>query len=315
MPDLPIARVERFEVPSEQEGERLDRFLAHVLEKASRTEVQRLIKSGLVAIDGETVRKPALRLAAGDMIVIQLPDTQPQPLAAEQIPLSILYEDDDLVAIDKPAGMVVHPAHGHATGTLVNAALAYWPQVADLLGEERPGIIHRLDKDTSGVILLAKTRPALLALQAQFKARTVSKQYIALVEGIPDNPDGVIDAPIGRDPHQRKRMAVVRQGRPSSTRYHVVETFGDTSLLEVTPLTGRTHQIRVHMAWIRHPIVGDTVYGRRKPSIPIERHFLHAAKLTVHSPTGGHELTFSAPLPDALAQVLDQLRRRSGHDD
>ncbi len=315
MPDSPIARVERIEVSPEQEGERLDRFLTSALPEASRTEVQRLIKAGLVAVDDEKAQKPALRLMAGDIVTVQLPEIQPQPLAAEPIPLSILYEDDELVAIDKPAGMVVHPAHGHTTGTLVNAALSHWPQVANLLGEERPGIIHRLDKDTSGVIILAKTRPALLDLQAQFKARTVSKQYIALVEGIPDNPEGGIDAPIGRDPRQRKRMAVTREGRPSSTRYHVVEIYEENALLEVYPLTGRTHQIRVHLAWIGHPVVGDAVYGRRKQSIKLARHFLHAGKLTVHSPSGGHELTFSAPLPEELAQVLAQLRRGSGDHD
>jgi len=310
MPDSLPARVMCFEVSPEDEGERLDCFLARTLEGASRTEVQRLIKSGLVTIAGEIAQKPALRLVAGSLVAARLPEVTPQPLAAETIPLTILYEDDDLVAIDKPAGMVVHPAQGHVTGTLVNAALAYWPQVINLLGEGRPGIVHRLDKATSGVIILAKTRPALLALQAQFKARTVTKQYIALVEGIPGNPDGLIEAPIGRDPRERKRMGIVRDGRPSATRYHVTETFEDNALLDVHPLTGRTHQIRVHLAWIGHPVVGDAVYGRQKQRIALERHFLHAASLTVRSPSGAGDLTFTAPLPEELVGVLAQLRGR-----
>jgi 23S rRNA pseudouridine1911/1915/1917 synthase len=252
---------------------------------------------------------------AGDSITVNIPETQPQTLAAEPIPLAVLYEDDDFVAIDKPAGMVVHPSHGHESGTLVNAALAHWPQVANLLGEERPGIVHRLDKDTSGIIIMAKTRPALLALQAQFKARTVKKQYIALVEGIPDNREGVIDAAIGRDPRRRKRMAVVRGGRSSLTRYHVAEVFEDHALLDVYPLTGRTHQIRVHMAWIGHPVVGDSIYGRRRQPIKLDRHFLHAASLTICSPSSSSEITFSSPLPDELTGVLNELRRRSGHND
>lgn len=315
MSEVPIARLEQFEAKPEHEGERLDRFLADVLGEASRTQIQRLIKSGLVTVGEKMVAKPALRLTAGDVVTVQLPKTQPQALIAESIPLSILYEDDDLVAVDKPAGMVVHPARGHKSGTLVNAALARWPQVIDLLGEERPGIVHRLDKDTSGVIVLAKTHPALLSLQEQFKARTVSKQYVALVEGIPHNSKGIINAPIGRDSRQRKRMAVISNGRPSLTNYCVAEMFEGNALLDVYPETGRTHQIRVHLAWIGHPVVGDKVYGRRKQQIKLKRHFLHAANLKVQSPSGDNELTFSAPLPMELTEVLNLLRRQSGHDD
>lgn len=310
MTNLPIARVERFEVDPRNDGERLDRYLARSLETLSRSEVQRLVKAGLVAVEGVPILKSAHRLTGGDFVTVQIPKPQPQALIAESIPLTVLYEDDDLVAIDKPAGMVVHPAHSHETGTLINAALARWPQIANLVGEGRPGIVHRLDKDTSGVIVLAKTPSAFRALQDQFKHRIVRKHYVALAAGIPDNPDGVIDAPLGRDPRQRKRMAVVRRGRPALTRYHVAEKFRDYALLDVYPLTGRTHQIRVHLAWMGYPVVGDKVYGHRKQRFDLPRHFLHAAQLTLRSPSGGHELVFSAPLPEDLTQVLEILRQR-----
>jgi 23S rRNA pseudouridine1911/1915/1917 synthase len=292
------------------EGQRIDQFLADSIDSLSRTEVQRLIKSGEVQVGGASI-KSSYRLEEGDVITIHLPIPVEKSVQAEAIPLEIIYEDADLVAINKPAGMVVHPAHGNETGTLVNAALSHWPEMRRVTGEERAGIVHRLDKDTSGVIVLAKTNEALKSLQAQFKARTTSKRYVALVEGIPASSTGIIEASIGRDPRQRKRMAVIKKGRPSVTRYTVIETFQNHALLDVDLLTGRTHQIRVHLTWLGHPVAGDRVYGHRKPSIPLkDRVFLHAAQLQVDSPSTGQRLTFDAPLPDELSHILDELRKK-----
>jgi 23S rRNA pseudouridine1911/1915/1917 synthase len=203
--------------------------------------------------------------------------------------------------------MVVHPAFGHDAGTLVNAVLNRWPGIAALGEEDRAGIVHRLDKDTSGVILIAKTPAALESLRAQFQARTVRKRYLALVDGTPPTPEGMIDAPIGRDPRQRKRMAVVRDGREAVTQYRLLEEYTEHSLLEVFPRTGRTHQIRVHLAFVGHPVVGDTVYGRRKQGTALKRHFLHAAAITFKQPHSGEPVTVESPLPVALQDVLAKL--------
>lgn len=289
-------------------GDRLDRFVAAALPELSRTEVQRLIKAGLITVDGKPARA-SYRIVPGDSVIVTIPAPQPQSIDAESIPLDVIYEDADLVAINKPAGMVVHPAAGNRSGTVVNAALARWPEMRRITGEERAGVVHRLDKDTSGVLVLAKTPAALKSLQQQFKQRTVHKRYIALVEGVPESSSGLIEAAIGRSTRQRKLMAVVRDGRPAVTRYNVIEHLGDYALLSVEPHTGRTHQIRVHLAWLGHPIVGDTVYGRRKQRIRMKRLFLHAAELQVDSPSTGARLTFSAPLPGALEDTLAKLRR------
>jgi 23S rRNA pseudouridine1911/1915/1917 synthase len=290
-------------------GERLDKFVASAIHTLSRSEVQRLIDDGAVRVNG-AVEKPAYRVEPGDRIAVNLPDRAPPSVEAEAIPLDVLYEDDDLVAVNKPAGMVVHPAHGNREGTLVNAALYHWPQLRDAGPEvERAGVVHRLDKDTSGVIVMAKTAEALSALQAQFKSRDVYKRYVALVEGIPGSSRGIIDAPVGRDPDRRKRMAVVPDGKTAQTRYDLVEDLGTHALLDVEPQTGRTHQIRVHLAWLGHPIVGDRLYGFRRQRIKMKRLFLHAAELRITSPSSGERLTFSAPLPASLEDVLAKLRR------
>lgn len=291
------------------DGLRIDQYLADAIPTLSRTEVQRLIKSGDVQVNSAPV-KPSYRLTAGEIITVAIPAPVVRTVEAEAIPLDIIFEDADLVAINKPAGMVVHPAHGNESGTLVNAALARWPEMRRVTGEERAGVVHRLDKDTSGVIVLAKTNEALKSLQAQFKARSTSKRYTALVEGIPASSTGIIDAPIGRDPRQRKRMAVIKKGgRASKTRYTIIESFVHHSLLDIDLYTGRTHQIRVHMAWLGHPVAADRIYGPRKLSIPLkDRIFLHAAELQVDSPSTGERLTFIAPLPDALEHVLVTLR-------
>jgi 23S rRNA pseudouridine1911/1915/1917 synthase len=282
--------------------------VAAALPELSRTEVQRLIKAGLITVDGKPARA-SHRVMPGDRVIVTIPAPQPQSIDAELIPLDVIYEDADLAAINKPAGMVVHPAAGNRSGTVVNAALARWPEMRRITGEERAGVVHRLDKDTSGVLVLAKTPAALKSLQQQFKQRTVYKRYIALVEGVPESSSGLIEAAIGRDTRQRRLMAVVRDGRPAVTRYDVIEHLGDYALLSVEPHTGRTHQIRVHLAWLGHPVVGDTVYGRRKQRIRMKRLFLHAAELQVDSPSTGARLTLSAPLPGALEDTLAKLRR------
>ncbi|NDJ76549.1 MAG: RluA family pseudouridine synthase [Chloroflexi bacterium] len=297
------------EFTAESSDQRLDKALVARFDDLSRVQAQNLIREGLVTVN-ERLSKASYRIEGGEVIRVRFPlpadDAGPEP---EAIPLHVLYENDDLAVIDKPAGMVVHPAYGHSSGTLVNAVLARWPHIADWAEAERAGIVHRLDKETSGVILIAKTQDAHAYLQAQFKERAVHKQYIALVEGTPDTPEGIINAPIGRDPKQRKRMAVTRDGREAITEYMLVEHYADHSLLHVFPHTGRTHQIRVHMAFIGHPIVGDGVYGRRKQRIRMKRHFLHAAALTFSPPHADASLTVEAPLPLPLQSVLDKLPR------
>jgi len=278
----------------------------------SRTRLQQLIRSGLVKIDGVVITKPGLRLDGGEMVEVIIPAPTLPALQAEQIPLDIIFENDDLLLVNKPAGMVVHPSVGHYTGTLVHAALGHSPDMEGIGGEVRPGVVHRLDKDTSGLILLAKNDAAHQQLQRQFKDRSVEKVYLALVDGRPPTPSGRIEAPIGRDPRHRKRMAVVHagKGREAITIYHTIESFSEHSLLEVHPKTGRTHQIRVHLAFINCPVVGDREYGRRRPTLPIERQFLHAASLALKLPGEATSSSFETSLPSELEVVLDDLRRR-----
>ncbi|HET7088315.1 MAG TPA: RluA family pseudouridine synthase [Anaerolineae bacterium] len=290
--------------------ERLDKFVAARVSDLSRTAVQRLIDDGLVTVNG-AVTGAAHKVGQGDEIVVRVPPPAPATIEAEDIPLSIVYEDADLIVIDKPAGLVVHPAAGHDRGTLVNAILAHAPDLKGVGGEMRPGIVHRLDKDTSGLIVAAKHDAAHRELQRQFKSRQVKKVYLALVEGRLAPRVGIVDAPIARDRVHRRRMAVSADGRPSRTRYKVIRYLrlaeAAYSFVEAHPETGRTHQIRVHLAWLGHPLVGDTLYGRRKPALPIGRQFLHAARLTLRLPSTGEERTFESPLPDDLERVLRSL--------
>ena len=291
---------------------RLDRFVVQALPELTRGAVQRLIDDGAVTVNGKP-GKAAYKIKPGDAIVVRIPSAAACQAQAESIPLDIVYEDDDLIVVNKPAGMVVHPAAGHASGTLVNAVLAHSPELRDVGEENRSGIVHRLDKDTSGLIVVAKTESARENLQRQFKSRSVAKVYVALVEGRLAPPQGLIDVPIGRDQQQRKRMAAAADGRPSRTAFKAVEFFDQGAqhytLVEVRPQTGRTHQIRVHLAWLKFPIVGDTVYGRRrKTTLPLHRHFLHAQSLAFRLPSDGREVTFTAPLPPDLAAALELLR-------
>lgn len=293
-------------------GARLDRALAEALPDLSRTQVQKLIKEGEVQLNGQPV-KSSLRLEQSETLLVTLPELVVIELKPEAIPLDIRYEDADIILVNKPAGMVVHPAIGHETGTLVHAILSHCPDLPGIGGEKRPGIVHRLDKDTSGLMLVAKSDKALRYLQKQFKERTVSKTYLALVEGDIQPPAAFIDAPIGRDPRQRKKMAVIRSqsftSRPAQTSYQLLTSYGDYSLVECHPHTGRTHQIRVHLAFVGYPLVGDTVYGRRKQTLPLNRHFLHAAALSFLRPSDHELLSFEAELPPELQAILDQLER------
>jgi 23S rRNA pseudouridine1911/1915/1917 synthase len=246
----------------------------------------------------------------GDEIVVHVPAELPDQVLPEDITLDIIHEDGSMLVVNKPAGMVVHPGAGHAGGTLVNAVLGRYPRNADIGGADRAGIVHRLDKDTSGLILVAKDENTHAALQRQFKHRQIEKTYLALVEDHIQPKEGVIDAPIGRDKRQRKKMAVVRSGREAQTTYHAIEYLTGYTLLEVHPLTGRTHQVRVHLSWMGWPIVGDAIYGRRRQPLLKSRHFLHAARLELTHPASGDEVAFEAPLPPELVAILDRLRKR-----
>jgi 23S rRNA pseudouridine1911/1915/1917 synthase len=293
------------------EAGRLDRFLTVRLPEYSRSRIQGLIEAGHVFVDGKPAAKAGQPLGAGQQVLLRVPAPQPSGLAAEDIPLEILFENDDLMVINKPAGMVVHPAAGHAGGTLINAALAHDPDIEGIGGEQRPGVVHRLDKDTSGLIVMAKNDRAHQWLQDQFRLRKVVKVYLALVDGKPPTPKGRVEAPIGRDPGNRQRMAVVTadKGREAFSEYFTRESFPRHTLLEVHPFTGRTHQIRVHMAFLGCPVAGDTRYGMRKSSIRLERHFLHAGRLTITLPGEKEARTFEAPLPEELENLLQELRK------
>lgn len=304
---------QRLELILDAPGQRLDKALALAYPELSRSQWQQLIREGAVRIAGAPVR-PNLRLEGGERVEATLPPVAETEILAQDIPLDILYEDGDILVIDKPPGMVVHPAPGHREGTLVNAVLGYCPDLEGVGGERRPGIVHRLDRGTSGVIVVAKNDRALRHLQRQFKGRTVQKQYLALVDGHIQPPQAVIDAPIGRDPRYRQRMTIIRPGssarsRKATTYYRLERNFEQHSLVRAEPHTGRTHQIRVHLAFAGYPIVGDTIYGRRKSSLEVPHHCLHAASLTFLRPEDGVELTVEAPLPAYFQALLADLDR------
>ncbi len=290
-------------------GERLDKTIAAELIDLSRTHIQRLIEDGFVAVDGRVVTKPAFRLEGPAALQVRVPPPAPSTHLPEAIPLDIVFENNDLLVVNKAAGMVVHPAAGHFDGTLVNAVLAHAPDLEGVGDEQRPGIVHRLDKDTSGLIVVAKTDAAHRELQRQFKDREVEKLYVALLDGHLPTATGRIEAAIGRDPRNRKQMAVVAlsQGRAAVTEYTVRTVYDEHSLVDARLLTGRTHQLRLHFAYLKCPIVGDTVYGRRTPTLPLKRQFLHAARLSFDLPGDGRRMTFEAPLPADLTRVLAQL--------
>jgi len=295
----------------EENGGRVDSFIAEALPELSRTAVQRLIDAGAIAVNGATPRS-SYKVRRGDAVVVRVGPPQPVTLSPEAIPLDILYEDADILVLNKAAGMVVHPGAGNLSGTLVNALLAHCADLQGIGGELRPGIVHRLDKDTSGVLVVAKHDRAIRALQRQFEQREVRKTYVALVIGNIEQPEGVIEAPVGRHRIHRQRMAVVAGGKPARTRWKVRARYRDArnrlySLLDVRLLTGRTHQIRVHFSWLGFPLVGDAVYGPQHSPLPAPRQFLHARALTLRHPATEERMTFAAPLPDDLADLLASL--------
>lgn len=295
---------DEFTVSAGDHGRRLDKVVHALKPTLSRSFVQDLIESGQVRVDGQA-RKSNYTLRVGQVITVEVPAPAKAAAVAEEIQLSILYQDEALLVIDKPAGMVVHPAAGHAHGTLVNALLAYDPGIVTG-NTERPGIVHRLDRDTSGVMLVARTDAALHDIQRQFASRAVHKTYLALVEGEIAVPQGRIEAPLARDPRDRKKIAVVTSpsARASATVFYVVGRAPHYTYLRLEPETGRTHQIRVHLAFLKHPVVGDAVYGHKKNDLGLERQFLHASRIEFVHPVSGAQLSFSAPLPADLIAAL-----------
>lgn len=291
-------------------GERLDRALTEAVPELSRMQWQRLIRERMVTVNG-VIARPAYRIQGGETLTATIPEIVEASVIAEAIPLDIRYEDKDIIVINKPAGMVVHPSFGHENGTLVNALLAHCPDLAGVGGERRPGIVHRLDKETSGLIIAAKHDQALWHVQAQFKARTVSKLYLALVHGRLQPPEALLDAPIGRDTKHRQRMAVVlnpsASARPAQTAFKGLTYFEDFTLVECRPRTGRKHQIRVHLAYLGFPIAGDRLYGRRKDTLGVKRQFLHASELALNRPSDDERIVIRAELPDDLQTILDDL--------
>ncbi len=308
----------RVEIPAARRGERLDQALAGLLPGQSRSAVQRLMREGRVRLQGEATR-PADRVRGGERLEVDLPAPLPSSLTAESRPLSILYEDRDLVVIDKPAGLSVHPGAGTGRqGTLVNALLHHCRDLSGVGGIERPGIVHRLDRETTGVLVVAKNDAAHRSLAAQFKSRAVRKVYEALVWGRPRAPEGIVDAPIGRHPSARVKMTVRVGGRAARTRYRLVARLGPVSLIELHPETGRTHQLRVHMKWLHHPIVGDRVYGgaraaevreprARRALLGYAGLALHARRLGFMHPGTGAWREFEAPRPENLEELIETL--------
>ena len=289
---------------ADRQGARLDKYVVEKCPTLSRTYAQKLIGEGYITVN-DRLAKAGLKLNIGDRVNIVIPPAPPSPLSPEAIPLNIIYEDDDLLVIDKAAGLAVHPAPGHYTHTLVNAILSHFPHLPATGDSLRPGIVHRLDKDASGVMVVAKNSAAQLNLINQFKTRSVVKAYQVLVKGHLTPELGVIEAPIGRDPRNRKRMAVVTEGREARTQYNVVKHIGNYTLLEVRPETGRTHQIRVHLSAIGYPVIGDPVYGVK--SAYLSRQFLHASRLGFKLPSTGEYVEFTSDLPSDLAQALKDI--------
>ncbi|MCY4072167.1 MAG: RluA family pseudouridine synthase [Chloroflexi bacterium] len=304
---------QKFHLTAGAGKQRLDLFVLEHLEGLSRAQVQKLIRAGRVLVDGR-VEKAGFRFKGGEGVEINMPLSEEVSVEPEDIELEIVYEDDDLAVINKAAGMVVHPGAGNKGGTLVNALLARYPELAEMMDDpetgDRLGIAHRLDRGTSGLLVAARKKTILMALMRQFQERSVDKLYLALVEKRPESDKGLVDAPIARHPRQRARMAVRRDGRTAQTEFRVLDDDfqGNRALLELRLLTGRTHQIRVHMAFIGSPVVGDPVYGYRKQRVKLKRQFLHASALAFDHPGTGERMRFESELPRGLADLLEKLR-------
>ena len=321
--------IKRYEFPiaERHRGRRLDGYLSARFPEYSRTFIQALIQDGRITVNGAVV-KPSYGPAPGDRVLALVPMQRHQEVPAEDIPLEILYEDRWLVAVNKPPDLVVHPSKGHQTGTLVNALVHHFDRLSGIYGPLRPGVVHRLDRDTSGVILVIKDDSVHEAVARQFEERSISKEYVAICEGRFELDGDLVDAPIGRDPHRRERMQVrPSSGRSAQTIYEVIERLGEFTVVRCRPKTGRTHQIRVHLQYVGHPIVADALYGVRDVLYPSDltggehapdeepllvRQALHARRITFVHPKLGEEMAIEAPLPPDMAGVIDELRRRAG---
>ncbi|NLJ77435.1 MAG: RluA family pseudouridine synthase [Peptococcaceae bacterium] len=302
-----MGEVQHYWVGENDIGKRLDLFLTEAAVDYSRSQIQKLITDGLATINGNMV-KAGYKIREGDLVRLKIPGQEKVVVKPEKIPLEIYYEDRDLMVINKPRGMVVHPGAGHYSGTLVNALLYYTGELSRVNGEMRPGIVHRLDKDTSGLLMVAKNDAAHISLAQQLKDRSASRIYLALAHGEVRDARGVIDAPIGRDPRNRQKMAVVYKGsRPAVTIYQVRDRYRGYTYLQLKLETGRTHQIRVHLAFIGHPIVGDPRYGPAKPHFHLSGQFLHATTIGFKHPRTAAHMEFTAPLPGELATILADL--------
>jgi 23S rRNA pseudouridine1911/1915/1917 synthase len=299
-----------FIVAAEQAGKRLDLFLVEVWEQAeSRSSAQRAIKAGEVLVNGKSATRVSAKVNEGHTVQVSTAENpKDQSIYPTNIPLDVVYEDDDIAVIDKPVGMTVHPAAGHTDDTLANGALHRWPRIRGVGEPDRPGIVHRLDKDTSGLMVVALSARAYGRLKEMIYQREITRIYSALVHGIPESAEGVVDAPIGRSRHSRKRQAISEDGLPSRTHYRVDYELGDFAFLEIRLETGRMHQIRVHMDAIGHPVIGDQTYGRRKNLPNLNRQFLHASRLEFSHPISGKKLSLTSDIPEDLQRALETLR-------
>jgi 23S rRNA pseudouridine1911/1915/1917 synthase len=303
-----MKEIETLLVEENMEGERLDSFVAEMLESLSRSSVKLLNDQDKIKVNGKSV-KASYRVHEGDEIVVVIPEPHSIDIKPQNLPLKILYQDEDVVVLDKAKGMVVHPAHGNWDNTLVNALMFHVRDLSGINGELRPGIVHRLDKDTSGVMMAAKNDAAHRSLAEQIKVHSINREYIALVHGNIKENLGSIDAPIGRSQADRKKMSVTADGRPAVSNYEVMERFGAYTLVKVKLLTGRTHQIRVHFAYIQHPVVGDAVYGSGKKHFNLTSQALHAYLLGFIHPRSGEYMEFTCPLPEYFERILAELRK------
>ena len=293
-------------------GKRIDKLLSEQLPDLTRSAIQHLMQDGCVMISGTPVKKNA-KAAVGDEITVELPEPKEVAIEPENIPLDIVYEDGDIIVVNKPKGMVVHPAPGNWSGTLVNALMYHCgDSLSGINGEIRPGIVHRIDKDTSGLLVVAKNDRAHQSLAEQIKVHSAGRRYYAVVYGTPREQKGTVNAPIARHPVDRKKMAVISGGREAITHYEVLEQYAGYSYLTFLLETGRTHQIRVHMAHIGHPIIGDPLYGPTKDKWKLQGQCLHAGELTLTHPATGERMTFQAPLPAYFTTVLQKLRNQNG---
>lgn len=318
---MSVPGVIKIHVSASDVDKRLDTLLASSLSNCSRNRAASLIRQGCVQVSG-IIRKPGYNVRSGEVVQCEIPPVEPSALLPEPLDFQVLFEDASIIVVNKPAGMVVHPAPGHGSGTMVHGLLHRFPDMEGIGGEMRPGIVHRLDKDTSGALVVAKNQAAHMQLSAQFKSRNIDKHYLGIVYGTFDRQQGVIDLPIGRHPSERKKMSVMtRRPRNAETRWRIREAFCDITLLDLKILTGRTHQIRVHCAAIQHPLVGDPVYGPRKGRRPVKskvvedilepvaRQMLHAFRIELDHPVSGERLRFEAPIPEDMAALIHGLRQ------